>query len=342
MGCVLLIGNGINRCVTDDVSAENLISFLSEEKKCRLADTGKPFSLCFESLLGKSNIKVTELFQKIKDNLQFLNTHKNEVLLDVKKLVPYLDAILTTNYDFAIEYNVFNQDTSKKDFKTKPIGSNNSHKGYKFKNDLKGQPNVYHIHGDLNHINNICLGYLGYQKYLKSCSSNMKQDIASYKNTNFFELLEKGKKEKRNEKNKSILPESYRYLLEDDVYILGLNLSDSELVLWYILTLRSELIRQEIYEKENKHQNKIVYYDAYIGETDEEKKIEKDKLAKANSDYFENLNIEYVAEELKLNKPNKQDKSNEQENSDELNKLYSDFYKRKLDEILLKVKGNKQ
>lgn len=272
-----------------------------------------------------------------------MNSSSNPVLIKAKPLIPYLDAILTTNYDFSIEYTLFGEDKLRPNFETKPIGSYNSHKGYKFESDSGFK--IYHIHGDLNHPTNICLGFLGYQRYLKSCTSNIKQDVSLYveeangsdKNespeSNFFKLLDNGIVKKKNSGSKDknvttkILPESLKYLLENDVYILGLNLSDSELILWYVLTIRKELIRYNKYEKENQKLNRIVYYDAVVisnDSNDKKRNEEIRKRQKANIEYYKNLNIEYECEELN----SKID--------------YADFYIRKLNDILSKVKEERK
>ena len=68
-------------------------------------------------------------------------------------MIPYLDAIITTNYDLNLEYNLFK---NKYDNKKIAIGRN---RGYKY--SFNGF-NIYHIHGDLKQYSNLCLGYIGY------------------------------------------------------------------------------------------------------------------------------------------------------------------------------------
>ena len=84
MGCVLLIGNGINRCVSDDISANELIVSLAKDvcriSDCKLDESDKSFSLLFESLLKKSNKEITESFDYIKKKLQILNDNSRKIL----------------------------------------------------------------------------------------------------------------------------------------------------------------------------------------------------------------------------------------------------------------------
>ena len=66
---VLLVGNGLNRCIKSkdnkDVSTKGLLNYITKkylEEETNFYDCGKAFSLCFESLLGRVNIKANVVF----------------------------------------------------------------------------------------------------------------------------------------------------------------------------------------------------------------------------------------------------------------------------------------
>ncbi len=247
----ILIGNGLNRCEVDNISADDIISRLSND--CIKNETGLSFSLRFESLINDRSLNIEDVFLKIRDELKILNKQDNEIYKHYKSLFLEFDSIITTNYDFAIENNIFDNNKPQ----TKAIGKN---KGYEYIS--KDYKKIFHIHGDLNHYSNFCLGFYGYQKYVRSSISNLKQNLNRYQNDkDAFINIHKS------------LPESIYSLLVNDIYILGLNLYESELLLWNTLTIRKELIRLGVFECCNQPINKIVFYQSY--ENEEPKEIKK-------------------------------------------------------------------
>lgn len=255
MGVSLLIGNGLNRCnPKGGVSADELIGALEskfgDSAEGSISKLGKPFPLKFEAIfsLGLDRSDAVESFRLIKSQLKSLNETDNDVLLNAKPVLKRVDAVLTTNYDFALERCLY----GNKVFKTDALGRN---RGYVYQEEGSSLPPVYHIHGDVykEHVKNLCLGFLGYQKYLRSSISNLKQDLTCY-----IALDDPFSKLSGN------LPESLYRILTDDVYIVGFGLDECELVLWNFLTIRKELIRLGVYKKapEGK-QNKILFYDSY-------------------------------------------------------------------------------
>lgn len=247
----ILIGNGLNRCEVDNISADDIISRLSND--CIKNETGLSFSLRFESLINDKSLNIEHTFMKIRDELKILNKQDNEIYKRYKSLFLKFDSIITTNYDFAIEHNIFDDNKQK----TKAIGKN---KGYEYIS--KDYKKIFHIHGDLKHYSNFCLGFYGYQKYVRSSISNLKQNLNKYQNDkDAFIKIHKS------------LPESIYSLLVNDIYILGLNLYESELLLWNTLTIRKELIRLGVYECCNQLINKIVFYQSFVH--DKQKEIKK-------------------------------------------------------------------
>lgn len=258
----LLIGNGPNRCISDSFSANVLINKLADIMNCEnIKNVNKSFSFAFESIISINSDKdaVKNAFDFVVKELKTLNKTYNDIYTVLQKNLTKIDSIITTNYDFSIEYSIYNDCKVK----TEKIGRN---KGFKYSSS--NNIDIYHIHGDCNHPKNLCLGFLGYQKYNKSALSNIKQKLDCYE-AGAFELLKKQ------------LPESLYKILINDVYIIGLNLNECETLLWNILLIRKELIRYDVYEKNSISQNRIVLY-AF---NDDEREI--------NNDYYKNLGIEY-------------------------------------------------
>lgn len=257
----LLIGNGFNRTIDKQYSVENILSSLiqSEEKVNKSnqnAFSSHSFSLNFESLVGESSTRsdsIINAFNEIAKSLEVLKTTNypeklHSKIIEVKKNI---DSIITTNYDFALEYNlsgIIVKKDSHIGFTRKPLGKN---KGFKITDD--NGFSFYHIHGDLIANENLCLGFLGYQKYNKSAFSHLKQKFWEPPNANQHD------KESVWKTLKASLPESLYSFLEQNIFILGFSLSDCEIILWNILLIRNELIKRNLYSKEHPV-NKIVFF----------------------------------------------------------------------------------
>ena len=298
MGVSLLIGNGLNRCNPNGgVSADELIKALENKfgdtSEGSISKSGKAFPLKFEAIFssGANKCDAVEGFRLIKSRLKSLNKTDNNVLLNAKPVLKQANAILTTNYDFALERCLY----GKKIFKTDAVGRN---RGYVYQEEGSSLPPVYHIHGDIfkEHVKNLCLGFLGYQKYQRSSISNLKQNLGYYVDLDdpFSRLSDN-------------LPKGLYRVLTDDVYIVGFGLDECELVLWGLLTMRKELIKLGAYKKTPKgKQNKILFYDSYNDG-------QKEKVA-ALKKYYEGFRITYKGSPVEKNN-------------------YSSFYARVFEEI---------
>ena len=279
MGTILLIGNGLNICVAKSVATKNLLAnhtIFSRKEIDRLLGQGKGFSSIFEASFGKDvdQDSVVKIFQKIKNDIKLLNEKRNGIYDAVRENLGRIDGIITTNYDFAIEHNVFGCGRAK----TEAIRRNC---GYRFKSENK---TIWHIHGDLNHIQNLCLGYFGYQKYLKASHSNLSYRIT--KRNDLFARLEKQ------------MPESLYRFLVDDVYMLGLGLTENELIIWSVLTLRRELIRRGLYSFCGVKENKIIVYDVRCRDSGEDvSSAEKESLEKYYDSYSITYRLKHISKE---------------------------------------------
>lgn len=296
MGSYLLIGNGLNICVSENYSTKSILLehtiFNKDEIDTLINNKGIGFPSIIEASFEKNSDydSVIELFKNIREKLKYLNKKKNDIYSIMKDNFNLVDGIITTNYDFGIEYNVFGLKPE-----TKAIRRNC---GYYF--DSNGKK-VYHIHGDFNHIKNLCLGYFGYQKYLKSSFSNLSFRLKKEKD--IFQKLEKR------------LPISLYRFLVDDIYVIGLGLTESELIIWSILTLRRELIRRDLYSFCGVKENEIIFYECYKNE----EKNEYNSFMRSLSKYYKCYFINYKCEQL-------------------IDKDYDSFYKESLNKIFKKIK----
>lgn len=261
MAYSFLIGNGINRCIDNKYSADNLIKNLDSENK-KIDECKKPFPLLFESLTKQNNEDVKKQFEKINNFLKELNKIKNDIYTKNKKLLLKANYIFTTNYDFSIEESL-GLDVKKHLI----IGYRNSGFKYQLEQD---SAIIYHIHGDLKHYKNICLGYLGYQKYQRSFFSHVKKDI----------IKDKYNKER-------YIPEKLKSFFEDDIYIIGLSLSECETILWDLLMIRKGLI-----ESKKISENKIIYYDI-IERKGRKQKNKEHKHEKNLKEFYKSFYIDY-------------------------------------------------
>lgn len=161
MGKTILIGNGLNRCYSNDVSTENIIFSLEKEllkKESELIKLNN-FSLVFESIInGKYNFDIKEYFNFICDKLKILNKINNDIYMLNKDLLLSFDSIVTTNYDYSIEYNLFGDSN----IKTQAVGRN---KGYVYTSN-ENNKKIYHIHGDLNHKKIFVLDFMDIKNML--------------------------------------------------------------------------------------------------------------------------------------------------------------------------------
>ena len=157
-------------------------------------------------------------------------------------------AILTTNYDYAIERSL---DPA---FKTAFTTRETTYSLHRYQQ--AGSKTVYHIHGECGYPKSICLGYEQYAGSLQRIRDRIVQNTATDK-----EAREQGRTFLLADIMAGLIPRPeyswfYDFFL-DDVYILGLTLDVSEMDLWWLLSYRSKLIAT----RKLPINNKIIYLD---------------------------------------------------------------------------------
>lgn len=256
MDICLMLGNGINRCLKKDISWDDLLNDIAKEYHVNLKYEMN-FPMKFEVLANNvskqernfdKDIHI-ELKKKIISKLDSGNFQKNELY---DKLLKITDNIITTNYDFYLEYSL-NDKFNKK--YNKEVNNNSNNNKYNLNNFtcIDGK-HIYHIHGSITNANSICLGYehyIGTVQKLRDKIASKKEDkpkIICY--------LE-------NHDDKSI-DEWAKIFFTKNIHIIGLGLTESEIDIWWLITYRAYLYYSNKFNGRNLIKNSIVFHEIGI------------------------------------------------------------------------------
>lgn len=213
MKTALLLGNGINRAI-DNNGWCDLLRNLAQEYDCVLPENATVSNLPLEferiySAAAKRNEGILEedIIERIREYIPRINDFtlwREFTALPVKH-------ILTANYDYNIEMAIASPNFSAKSVRdrTKEI------KYSLFRRIIVNDQRIWHIHGEANYRNSICLGYDFYCRYLA--------EIQKFVN-NW-------------EENTHNSAESWvSVFLRRNVHIAGLAMSFIEIDLWWLLS----------------------------------------------------------------------------------------------------------
>jgi hypothetical protein len=245
MNC-LLIGNGLNRCLKDNISISwgELLKGTAEKLKVNYnADIAMPleYERIINAHLMENQGEKDDIYLKTKKNiaemLSKVKLPQSSIHQKIAKL--NVDAIMTTNYDCLLEY-VYNSDYN---INVKNVNYNTKYQfGETFNNE---KIKIYHLHGVIPHVKTICLGYGHYVGILNQVRNQVRIKL----NSKIQQILleEKGKKNTWCE-----------LFYTSDIAILGFALTNCEIDIWWLLTHRAYLYY--VLKAQNLN-NKIVYYD---------------------------------------------------------------------------------
>ena len=248
MDTTLLIGNGLNLTLSDESWSELLKGIAARKHINPQKELPLPFE--FERIMNlylgdKQNIKdKNRVYSETKKEM--LRELQSKIFLDDdaihKKLTELpIQNIITTNYDFLLEYafepGISPKIDSQTTFIDKPVECING-------------VNFYHAHGHAHAIKSICLGYEHYIKLVTHIRNALDKKSTHDKCV----LVE-------NLKNNTVPNEWYYRFFSDNIYIIGLGLSESEIDLWSLLTRRASLYYRDCDGAHSAIQNRIVYYD---------------------------------------------------------------------------------
>lgn len=296
MKAALLIGNGLNRCYTEQVlSWENLMQDIASKKGVDFRSNNS-FPLEFEcmanSICSKDNKDLDSVIKELKKDIaemvrQF-SPEQEWIHTDFLKLP--VQEIMTTNYDYYLEKIL------DPDFLTNWHIINEENKYSNHRRYIGTEKTIRHIHGEANKPETICLGYDHYASTL----INMKQYLKGEVN------LKEELKTKALPLSGNLRPSSKHHygdswmelFFTHDVHIVGLSLDVCEIDLWWLLTYRAKLISLDT-KKLKTINNKIYFY--YTTSTPKKdpcegcsKKKAATKKGTSNIELFERLHVECV------------------------------------------------
>lgn len=281
MESALFIGNGLNRCYKNSVPWGELLKSIAVNNGSDY-DKNNPMALEFErimnSILQKMSKPNEEIYHIIKSEIaqKLLSAelpenalHKNFVNLPV-------DNILTSNYDYMLEKAYNSEYRISKD-------SKRSEMKYSLNRKLIiNEKNFYHVHGEAEKEDTICLGYEHYSGYLQKIRSEIHsrtKDELKIKQILLNKVLSTGS-----------WPELF---FTHDIYMIGFGLDISEIDVWWVLTYRAYLYYADICEVKNLIKNTIYFYSIQM----EDKK--SDDKYKSFIHLLENINIECITYTIK-------------------------------------------
>ena len=252
MSICLLLGTGINRCQTSDISWKNLMQEIKNNYNGVYINDNISFPMQFENIANKilslSHPPSDEIYSILKEYIiNYVNDKFNQ--LDHKlhlNLASIADSIITTNYDFEIEKAL------DLEFDPKQHGEINSNK-YNINciSQVKNKQ-IHHIHGNIKHARSICLGYEHYSGTLQHLRSALTTRDKDNHKPNIIRFLEG---------SKSDLKTWAVRFFTDDIHIIGFGLDQSEIDLWWLITYRAYLYYTNIYNARDLIKNTIIYHD---------------------------------------------------------------------------------
>ena len=250
---VLILGNGLNR-LTGQVSWDDLIQNLNMQfAHGKVNVNGKPFPLLYEEIVSRAREN-----QYPEENIltEIAKTAKKISYGDYHNvIVKKFRRILTTNYDYALE-KAISPLSDHFDTKTRE-------RRYSLKRKVEiDQNEIWHIHGESENPNTICLGYDHYSGYLQ----NIRAYLTSPRGTGIVKTTIANRI-----RNKIVDQDTWmETLFICDISIVGLDLSFVEFELWWLLVYRQRLKQQ----KSVPIDNQIVYYHRTLKDDGNQSKLE--------------------------------------------------------------------
>lgn len=272
----IMLGNGINRCILSKVSWGDLLSTIANKYNVPL-NKDISFPMQFETLVNQilkySRNSIDDAYTNVKQEIiSLLKIATLPAQAPHRALAGMADSIITTNYDFLIEYSI-DKNFSVDDFSANSKVSNNK---YNLRNAiLTSGKEVFHIHGDLRQAKSICLGYEHYAGTVQ----HLREAIATKKDAGGEKVPAIVLALRNQENSTNTWAEK---LFTDNVHIIGLGLTQSEIDIWWLITYRATLLYSNRFNCRELLNNKIVYHDV------------SDVFDENMRFTLENLGVEYV------------------------------------------------
>ncbi len=247
----LLIGNGLNRCYDALHSWGSLLGDLAE----RLGVPGKQdssFSMEFERIVNAAlkadRISNAQAFRQIKGYIAapMMDVGISPQLLHRRVMELPVDELLTTNYDYLLEY------AADPCFFQRGVKSGSTEIRYSLsRKQYAGGRTIRHIHGEAKAPSSICLGFEHYAGALMKLRSLLLAHESGAQDVVLFNILRGCKA------STGCFAELF---FTHDLSILGYGLDRTEIDVWWLLTYRAFLMNANYRGMAQLVQNRVVFY----------------------------------------------------------------------------------
>lgn len=323
----LLVGNGVSRLINSaKLDWKTVLESTMDPDLLFLGDTevkghdSIPYTHMYEDILLNDKYKKSSLNSP--DVKSIIKAHINDVVSsssckDFNKVAERLikldvNHLLTTNYEYTLAKVLEEQGFKDGESRQQTIYS--TRRKHPYKNKDGRELDLWYIHGELNYLNSMMLGYDHYCGSIAKISDYMKNGRLS-KDTK----SELPSSVEQDNKPHFILKKLYAYresgvfnfetwmdtFFLTDVHIIGLGLGFQEIDLWWLLNKRYRYIKDHRDIPERYHDvinNRIYYYgyvtenvkavlDAYGVNTENAKVFDTDKDINWSEFYLHNIDI---------------------------------------------------
>ena len=257
----LFIGNGLNLCLSNGISWNNLLQEMAlrfgVKSNCEI-----PMPLEFERLI---NLQLEREWAKASDSIYVEEKKKIAKSIPSGQIdtlsVHYriinipVSAVITTNYDINLECCFGSAYQS--------IQISTSTKYLMQKTGTAGNVSFFHPHGIVSRPATMCLGYEHYLGIVE------KMRVELHKTDESRNKIISALSESRDDK----------YSLKDNIAIIGLGLYQCEIDLWWLLTQRASWYYSNYHGLRKLIKNQIIYYDVIddIRKTDPKEEEERSR-----------------------------------------------------------------
>ena len=262
----ILLGNGLNRCLEDYPSWDDLLREISSEFFSGIGEDVNPL-LRFDAIMcevkrdygeATTNSELTELLKRL--DRPALTDEDVDFLCAIT--ASGVDTVLTTNYDYNLE-RALQKRLVPSSSETEPhISWPQETSGSDKRHHVVGDVKVHHIHGELDCPNSICLGITKYIDNLAKTMDLLSGEQPSQSGATLRKLIDSNVFTSQPGWKKTWA----ELLFNSDIYIVGLGLTPVELDIWWLLMRRAQLLSYR--ELESQITNRIYYFSLFEKDKD--------------------------------------------------------------------------
>lgn len=251
----LLIGNGLNRCLSEDsISWGDLLKKIAQDLKVDYFENN-PMPLEFERIINthlsqkETDDNLYKFYTKIKFEIAKIMEGSTLPADAIHRCIPRmrhirLKAIMTTNYDYLLEYAFDHKYRFDKNLDAHIYIPESTHQvdGIEF----------YHIHGIIGDPKSICLGYDQYMSIVSCLKNAISRKANNLGQSLFIRQILSGARQPT-----GAWPERFFY---SNIAIIGFGLAQCEADIWWLISYRAYLYYTNSWNMKELIRNKIVYY----------------------------------------------------------------------------------